>query len=506
MFIKVLSRKNLFKRFLLCGGLLFWMLLIEARGGSAEDERLEAAIHLDTAFSYGGVMSPEAVTRLAEERGMNAVVFGDHALVKVTYGIPPFRNVLRISFQEPSVFRVGLKRYLQEIEKVQNHFPTVLVIPGLEVTPFYYWQGFPPFGATVRDLNKHMIVFGLENEEDFRKIPLLGNGSSFYRPFHLKDIWRFWGFLGILLGFFLMHKRVMEYRDEKGTPLAPVSAAWRRIGIVSIVVGVCALWDQFPFREPIADPYSGKPEAAPYQAVIDYANRHGALIFWVHPEAKPIERRRGPVTFVTDPYPDMLLKTHHYTGFSVFYEGYRVVAQPGDVWDQVLLEYCRGRRNRPVWAIGELDYTEEGRADAWMGNVKTILLVESKNREALLEAMRRGRMYAVRRSRDAEIRLDHFEMVGGEGKALARMGEEAMVSESAGLRIALSEAGRTSQTVHFRLIRDGEIIQEKTTELPYEDVSPVGAPTHARSYYRILVEGSQGNILVSNPIFVTGAK
>ena len=479
------------KTVFLCGVFFFAFFVVGHAETLSSHKRVEAAFHLHSTYSFLGEVSIEEIATLAAQRGMDAVFFTDDALVKIAYGVSPFRNLFRITFERNSVQRLGLRRYLEEIAKAQKKVPSVFLFPGMEVSAFHYWQGFPPRGATVRDWNKHMIVFGFRKEDDFRHLPILGNGLAFYRPFDLRDLWRLWGIVPVALGLLMIRASF---------------PSWRKGGFALIVIGLLGLLDQFPFRSPLADPYSGKPAVQPYQAVIDYTNAHGGSVFWAHPEAKLIPHLSGPVSLLTDPYPEMLLRTHDYTGFSVFYEGWNILAQPGGPWDQVLLEYCRGIRRKPAWAIGELDFQKEGRADVWIGNVKTVLFVEEKTPSAMLEAIRLGRMYAVRRSPEAELWLDHFEAIDSEGNPIAEMGREGLVSTPVRLHLRISRSDGKEGTIRYRLVRNGEVIKEGNGTLPFEEILEEEIPIGPKSYYRMMVEGDRGNFLVTNPIFVTGKR
>ena len=68
----------------------------------------------------------------------------------------------------------------------------------------------------------------------------------------------------------------------------------------------------------------------------------------------------------------------------------------GREWDRVLLEYCRGERNAPAWAISTADFHEEGGAGEELGNFPTVFLVKKKTKNEVLTALKEGRMYACR--------------------------------------------------------------------------------------------------------------
>ena len=293
-------------------------------------QRIEAILHIHSTYSFKGELTPEEIVGIAHEKGLGAVVFADDAIVKISYGVFPFRNLLKISVEETSVFKRGLHHYLRELEKVHRKYPSILVMPGLEVAPFYYWGKFPLLGkGIVRDWNKHMLVMGLD-ERGFRSLPLAGCGPLPCKPFKVKDLFRFWGVLSILLGISCFKKRAVSYRDEMGRILSPPSPLFRSIGWSLVLAGTLGLVENYPYCEPAVTIYSSVGKILPYQRVIDHVQKKGGLVFWAHPEARDIPRTVGPVTFLTNPYPEALEETKEYTGFAVFHEGFKTIGPPGE--------------------------------------------------------------------------------------------------------------------------------------------------------------------------------
>src|SRR5205807_329622 len=108
-------------------------------------------------------------------------------------------------------------------------------------------------------------------------------------------------------------------------------------------------------------------------------------------------RRRLRVSRTTDPYGDDLLRTFRYSGFRGAYEDVTRFPQLGDGWDYLLGQYARGERSRPAWVLGESGFHGEGEGK-WIGAAETVFLVPAKSEAALVAALRRGRVYAVRRT------------------------------------------------------------------------------------------------------------
>lgn len=470
----------------------------------AQEERIrvETAVHLHSRYSFIGKLSLEEILKHAKDKGIDALLFTDHALVKISYGLFPFRRLLRISVQKDSVFKKGLHRYLNEIKALNQKYPDLLLIPALEVAPFYYWEKSPlTQRGVVRDWNKHLLVMGLD-EKGFRSLPLMGHGSVPLRPFRLTDLFRAWGALAIALGVVCYRKKAFDYRDETGRNLSPPSTLFRAIGWTLLLIGGVSLIENYPYRQPAFNIYSPDEKILPYQTLIDDVQKKGGLVFWAHPEGRTIPYEFSPVTFLTDPYPQALIETKNYTGFAIFFEGFKTIGPPGGIWDQLLLEYCRGKRQRPIWAIGELDYSEEGKAMTWIDTVKTIVFSRERSQEAFLEAMKEGRMVAVRRSQEGEIVFGDFWVEDAQTGRRAHLGETLWVESFPKIGVSLSQIG-TVPDVRIRLIRDGETIREKKSLLPIDETYEDPGFQSPLSYYRFEVQSDGGQLLATNPIFVS---
>lgn len=251
------------------------------------------------------------------------------------------------------------------------------------------------------------------------------------------------------------------------------------------------------------DQYHGEKGIIPYQDLIDYANKRGTLTFWAHPEASFVDKI-GTVKIETQPYEDDLLNSKDYTGFAVFYEGYEAIAQPGGQWDRVLKEYCEGKRQNPVWAIGELDYLGEGINDTWLNSVQTVLILDELSEAAILSSIRNGKMYAVCKPRqESELRLDEFIVEDTASGIMATMGEIIHIHGKPRIKLKVSFANGASKPVKIKLIKGGQLIKL------YELITPADISfedelfeSDGKNYYRLEVYRNWNSILISNPIFV----
>jgi hypothetical protein len=177
--------------------------------------------------------------------------------------------------------------------------------------------------------------------------------------------------------------------------------------------------------------------------------------------------------------------------------------EPGKEWDNVLGEYIQGQRKKPVWGYGANNYLcEDG--ETKLGEIRTIFLVRQKSRNDVLDAMARGRMYAVHQTGDERISLDDFTVNDVLSGKQATMGEELISNDFPELKIKVRMTNGEEKTVRLSVIRNGMEVKQETIALPYElnwrDVSL--NKNDGPVFYRLKVEADSKNYLVSNPIFI----
>jgi len=104
--------------------------------------RLKTGIHFDSKVS-GGEYDPAELGAIVDRSDLDVAIITDHDNMKVSYGIAPFQNLLKYSIEENSVRSFGVKNYLNLIDQIDNTYRDVIIMPGVEAVPFYYWQGSP---------------------------------------------------------------------------------------------------------------------------------------------------------------------------------------------------------------------------------------------------------------------------------------------------------------------------------------------------------------------------
>ena len=457
------------------------------QGVQAEYQQWDLAANVKSRFSTGCSSVTELMAQ-AENKGLDGLVFGDHDRKSIQYGMPYVERIFRIKMGSPSLLDNGAATYLSEINQVDKTDDTLVLVPGVESSPFYYWTGNPlDHDLVAHNWDKHLLIIGLPNSLDYEELPTL---NSSFTTRYLKDDYLLFSIYGVaaIIGFyFFMTKRR------------------RGISFLFTLSMVLLAANAHPFKSSPFDQYQGDQGTVPYQYMIDYADSKGALVFWNHLETPVNGELDGGLIQVktqTGPHPQDLLLTQRYTGFQVMDSSPISAVEPGKEWDQVLKQYLNGKRDRPVWGYGPDDFRCEGKNGDVLGEIRTVVLTSRKSRPALVSALGAGRMYAVKQGEGkSRLSLDSFELIEPVTGKRAVMGEELKTGGSPGIGLKLSMTGNEPDVrAKVQLIQNGQIVKKALLKLPYEGVWQNDAPSQ-RGYYRLMVEVDTFNQLVSNPIF-----
>ncbi|MFH1980941.1 MAG: hypothetical protein ABIL58_03780 [Pseudomonadota bacterium] len=471
--------------------LLFTILgvVVGSAGAAFGGEYLQMAGLIDTRTTFSdGAMSVEAQADLAHGRGFDALFITDHDILAMAYGLPPFRHVFQVKKQKNALRISGPEAYLTAIAAAQHKYPDLLLVPGSESVPYYYWSGSYFSGdLTANDHEKRLLAIGLTAPSDYEDMPVIHNRmSTRYLKARLPFILIFSG--ALLLGVYI----------------ATWGGWYRWAGLGVGAVALLMIINTNPFASAPYDQYMGNQGIAPYQYYIDYVSARGGMTFWNYPETRSGVRAYGPIQLNTPSYPEVLLQARDYTGFAAVYGDTITVTEPGRQWDQVLAQYCRGTRSRPVWGIATADFHEDGGAGERLGNYPTVFLVREKTRAELLSAMRAGRMYAVQGSYPQRLVLDDFSVTGSGGGPHGTLGEDIAVQGSPQIQIALSLKQPGAGTVSVTVIRDGTVVETLSGPLPLAAaITDEACPRGEKTYYRLMANGHGAGVVVANPVFVT---
>jgi len=469
--------------------LLFFAGISHANGEKLDYLQIPGLIDLRTDFS-DGAHPLEYVIELAKKRGFDVLFLNEHDLLAVEFGLWPLRNIIKKKENRSSLLKNGAEKYLDQIQTASIKSPEMILIPGVESSPFYYWKGsLINRNLTLSDYEKHLLIVGLEKESDYENLPISHNKviSKLHVP--AFSIGVFLLAIALYLGLIRKNKRRI----------------FRYSGILLIVFCFLLIANNFTLKKPLYSPYQGYQGIAPYQSLIDYVNSRDGLVFWNHPETKSGQGKLGPIFRETAPYSQVLSESRRYTGFAALYAEGITITEPGGLWDQILLEYCEEKRGKPIWGISTADFHEEGHAGEKLGNFPTVFLVKEKSKKSILDALNKGRMYAYRGDVDLpRLRLEEFSISDSESTQRGTMGEEIAIKGSPEIHIHISTENQEEvNPLKVRLVRDGKLLKEFSGETPLkinflDEISKSGS----KVYYRLDVRDSRDRIVVSNPIFI----
>jgi len=460
--------------------------------GTAQTDKyiqVPGLIDIRTDFSDGS-HTLEFIIQLAKKRGFEVLFITDHDRKVLEYGIRPFQHILKKRVEMPSINKTGPGNYLDTIQSASKKYPEMILIPGAESSPFYYWKGsYLRKNLTVCDWEKHLIIIGLDDPKDFKELPILHNGLSTRYISSRMTVGFFLIFIPLAAGIFLItKKRILRWT-----------------GIVLSLLSLLLLINNHPFKSSPFDQYHGYQGIPPYQLVIDYVNSRGGMAFWNHPETKS---GGGKIDFIfkdTPPHPQVLTESKNYSGFAALYGDSITVTEPGNLWDKVLMEYCSGLRKSPAWGISSADFHQEEAAGEKLGNFPTVFLVERKTKEGILDALRNGRLYSCRENAALpRLVLEDFSITDSENARRAVLGEEIQLKDSAKINIRITTSSPEKGNIAtVRLIKEGKLLKTFSGETPltftYLDEY---SQSDKKTYYRLDVKDKKERIIVSNPIFI----
>jgi hypothetical protein len=447
--------------------------------------QIDGVADIKTNFSEG-CSSIKDLASQAERQKIDVILFGDYARNSMEFGIKPFEKIFKNVTNGPSVLDRGAGGYISEIKDNDRQFERTLLIPGVETIPFYFWSGTNyDKNLTAHNWDKHLLVLGMDSAQDLEQLPL--PNSNFSKKYTHELLNNF-----IIIGFVFMMTVGAVYKGY-----------FRKITVPVMLLFALLTLNNHPFQSSPFDPYHGDQGLEPYQNLIDFATSKGALVFWNHMETDTGIRQKGTTVLETLPYPDDLLNTQNYTGFQAVGDNPVRQTEAGQQWDQVLMQYQSGKREQPVWGYGGNNYLCENQKGDRLGSARTIFLVREKNNDTILDAMKSGRMYAVRQSDENRLSLDEFVIEDQKAGNQVTMGQELVATDFPAVKLKLRTVQGGNKTAQIQIIRNGALVKEESVSLPYELTwRDVGIDKNEPVYYRVKAQISAKDHLVSNPIFV----
>lgn len=461
--------------------------------------RLPAIVHVHSTLSTGD-FTLDDLAETAERQGIGALLLSENYLVRIEYGLPPFRALTRVVHEEPSVLARGLDRYLAHVAETRQRHPNVLIVPGVEVIPHYFWSGSPlALALTLHNTQKNVLVFGVRDARALAALPAVGNRAP--ARYSSQSVVDTLPAVLIVPGLVLLVRKRSRRRRLGRAYVIIRQRSWL-LGTLLLAVGVLTLVRAWPLTTDQFPPWADYG-VDPYQTLIDRVERLGGATVWSFPEAPDSgERRVGPVRIAwsTEPYPDELLRTFRYTAFGAIYEQATRVSEPGGTWDRLLRQYAAGERSRPAWAIGESGF-HGLTAGKRLGPVQTVFLTSEASEAAVLDALKRGRLYALRRTPELALTLAEFSASAGSERVASGDTLALATGTPFEVRVAVETSDGSAEPLRATLVKNGVVMEAWATAAPlravYRDVFD-GTPL----VFRVDVHGRTPHHLVTSPIFV----
>ena len=481
---------------------------ISSIGHTQSSQQYPGVIQVHT--NYGsGRYSVEELAELAQAKGLKILMLNSQVLQKAEYGFWPLGRLVGRSIERPSVLKLGPSRYLKEVEAVNARYPDLVILPGLECSPFYYWTGSPFSHNLVNHAwQRQVLLIGLQRPEDIERLPVLGNRGGY--SYSWRSVLLLWPVAGFFLGGWLSRRKKVQ-KVRVGQFVVRGSKRQTGSAVVVFLVSLVGFLNNYPFTTFCFDPYHGDQGVAPFQQVIDYAESKGGMAFWAQPDAHYSAEVNG-VPLVTESYSHFLAESDGCTGFTALYGDNTPSSDPGGMWDKVLIQYCQGERERPVWAIAGASYHGSEEGEEPIDTYQTVFLLPKLDYPEVLLALRTGRIYPAISRKGNRLWLTDFR-ISSEARS-AEMGETLEASEPSVVVHMGIEGTPLDTPVTLRLVRQGEVIQEFLGTTPlrvtFRDQDSRGverlaadSPTelHKMVYYRLDVR-RRGARILSNPSFV----
>ena len=221
--------------------------------------------------------------------------------------------------------------------------------------------------------------------------------------------------------------------------------------------------------------------------------------------------RIGGVKLITYPYLDDVVNTENHNGLAGIYGDAFTAQEPGNAWDQMLMEYCMGKRKvRPV-IIGELDYHGKKRR---IDMIQTVVRVKSNTTKEIVKAICSGNSYAYLNVGQysfsfEKLSLNNHNTTIGPGEILLVNDKFNPVLQIKGvfnIKAGGYDENMLPSKIKYKLIvvSSGEKIYEKELSLIHPDLTiPLDLKLNkkGKGYVRVMIEESSGMKIFVNPFF-----
>jgi hypothetical protein len=477
-----------------------------------KQKKVDGLFRVNTDIS-AGTETLSDIQKKAREFGLDFIVISDQFLVRCEYGIPPFRNLVKISKDQKSVKNFGLTKYLKLTEEKRPINYDLFVIPGIDVAPHYYWENIN--GKIIcRQFSEQMTIFGKLDEEFIRQMPVIHNSSINTNIFSFltKISPLFLLFLSVII-----LRKKSYYSDMQGNNYYHKSYLKKITAVLIAIIAIIWTLDNKPFSIHHGfDPYNNYDEE-PYQKLIDYVREKkgdSLGIVWSSPEAKSANTISG-ISLITEKYLDDVVKTYGHNGFAGIYGDARTAHLPGNEWDKMLMEFSAGKRKNPPFIFGEADY--HGHQDGLdFDFIKTVVFIDENEPvsvENITKAMLEGHSYAVSKQGKKEMVLDEFRVYPPCKNIAAVSGETIRINRGDKLKVSIrghceNLPNNFPAPVRISLVSDGKELSSVLSDAgKFQLAIDISGDTlRDKTYLRFYISGPEAGELLSNPIFIQSTK
>lgn len=350
----------------------------------------------------------ETLAKLAEKRGIDTLVFGEHDRYTIRLGLDPIAHWVGISQEHPSLYETGLAEWFADLKRTQNLHPDLHIMAATESTPGYHWSGMPFKDLTLHDAERHIIALGVERPEQIEALPSY-DLRNIKGNFNLSLA--FWFFFVFILVMVLLRRR-------------------KRSVALLLTASFIAFLSTWLLQKKV-------------DADVDFINtakEQGLFTIWTHPGTLS-GVRDGPmgVKLDTPPYNKRVFEAPTADAFAAVYGDTDNNTVPGGMWDRFMIDYMMGYRPDPIWAVSAGDYHEEGMAGEYLGNYPMDVWSDDEGSIAVLEALRKGHNTSWFMKKDLNVRMSVLFAEDAKGKRMLP-GDVARVDSKLNLYAAIADA------------------------------------------------------------------
>ena len=478
-------------------------------------------IRVETKVS-AGLNNFEEIVLEARKHDLDFIVISDQLLVEVEYGIFPFKNIFEVYKTRPSIMSYGIEKYFKELKVVDAKYKDIIVIPGADVAPFYFWEGWPlPNKLKCNQYSQQLTVFGIDSPEFYRKIPMIHN--EFFE-FSFENIIKLWPLLFVIWGIYLiLFRNIGISKDSLNSQDIP-----RRrmiIGVILCITGFLWVVNNKPFFH--SYPYDQYSEYGnkPYKLLANYVKEHPdaekILSFWSAPGIT-MENEIYGVKLITNPYWGSVKSIDGFDGFAGVYGDALDAYLPGNHWDRMLLSYINGERSSVPFIIGEIDYHQKKRR---IDNIQTVVFAEKFSMDFILRALKNGNSYGYFQYGDFLLNLKNVSINNDGNKYLLgesfQIKDDKVILDISGLykwscvsgnpdNSEISSLPKLNRKKSIRIpkskliiVCNSKVIKEtEFTKKSFNLQIPINLKEEKdRGYIRFYIQSPTAGLIVSNPFF-----